>query len=63
MECTSCQRPVTLIDVRGKKFQTQKGFDYKILDAQLQIYLLWLHSFRVRVRISMVAVLAFCYVG
>ena len=22
MECTSCQCPVTLIDVRGKKFQT-----------------------------------------
>ena len=62
MECTSCQRPVTLIDVRGKKFQTQKGFDYKILDAQLQIYLLFQHSFRVRVRIWMVAVLAFCYV-
>ena len=51
MECTSCQRPVTLIDVRGKKIQTQKGFDYKILDAQLQIYLLFQHSFRVRVRI------------
>ena len=25
MECTSCERRVTLLDARGKKFQTQKG--------------------------------------
>ena len=51
MGWTSCHWPVTLVDVRGKNFQTQKAFDYKKIDAQLQIYLLWQHSFRVRVRI------------
>ena len=51
MGWTSCQRPVTLIDVRGKKIQTQKGLDYKKIDAGLQNLLLWQHSFRVRVRI------------
>ena len=51
MECTSCQRPVTLIDVRGKKIQTQKGLDYKKIDTGLQNLLLCQHSFRVRVRI------------
>ena len=40
MEWTSSERCVTLVDARGNKFQTQKAFDYKKLDAQLQIYLL-----------------------
>ena len=51
MGWTSSKRRVTLVDAHGKKIQTQKAFDYKILDAQLQIYLLCQHSFRVRVRI------------
>ena len=51
MGWTSSQCPVTLIDVRGKKIQTQKGLDYKKIDAGLQNLLLWQHSFRVRVRI------------
>ena len=59
MEWTSSERRVTLVDARGNKFQTQKAFDYKKIDAQLQIYLLCQHSFRVRVRICMVAVLLF----
>ena len=40
MGWTSCHWPVTLVDVRGKKIQTQKAFDYKKLDSQLQILLL-----------------------
>ena len=48
MECTSSKRRVTLVDAHGNKFQAQKAFNYKTLDAQLQIYLLWQHSFRVR---------------
>ena len=59
MEWTSSERHVTLVDVHGNKFQTQKAFNYKNLDAQLQIYLLCQHSFRVRVSICMVAVLLF----
>ena len=59
MGWTSCQCLVTLIDVCGKRIQTQKVFDYKNLDTQLQIYLLCQHSFRVRVKICMVAVLLF----
>ena len=59
MEWTSSECHVTLVDARGNKFQTQKAFDYKHLDTQLQIYLLCQHSFRVRVRICMVAVLLF----
>ena len=51
MEWTSSKRRVTLVNARGNKFQTQKAFDYKKIDAQLQIYLLCQHSFRVRVRI------------
>ena len=51
IECTSSQHCITLVDVCENKFQTQKAFDYKNLDAQLQIYLLCQHSFRVRVRI------------
>ena len=59
MEWTSSERRVTLVDACGNKFQTQKAFDYKNLDAQLQFYLLCQQSFRVRVRICMVAVLLF----
>ena len=44
MECTSSEHRVTLVDVRGNKFQTQKAFNYKNLDAQLQFYLLLLKS-------------------
>ena len=59
MGWTSCHWPVTLVDVCGKKIQTQKAFDYKKLDSQLQNLLLCQHSFRVRVSICMVAVLLF----
>ena len=59
MECTSSKRRVMLVDACGNKFQTQKAFNYKKIDTQLQIYLLCQHSFRVRVRICMVAVLLF----
>ena len=59
MGWTSCHWPVTLVDVRGKKIQTQKAFDYKKLDSQLQNLLLCQHSFRVTVKIWMVAVLLF----
>ena len=51
MECTSSEHHITLVDVCGNKFQTQKAFDYKTLDAQLQFYLLCQHTFRVRVSI------------
>ena len=59
MEWTSSECHVTLVNACGNKFQTQKAFDYKTLDAQLQIYSLWQHSFRVRVSICMVAMLLF----
>ena len=59
MGWTSSKHYIMIVDARGNKFQTQKAFDYKNLDAQLQIYLLFKHSFRVRVRICMVAVLLF----
>ena len=51
MGWTSCHWPVMLVDVHGKIFQTQKAFDYKKLDSQLQNLLLCQHSFRVRVTI------------
>ena len=51
MRWTFCKCHVTLINVCGKTFQTQKGCDYKNLDSQLQSLLLGQHSFRVRVRI------------
>ena len=35
MECTSSEHHITLVDVHGNKFQTQKAFNYKNLDAQL----------------------------
>ena len=59
MGCTSCQWPVMLVNACGKRIQIQKAFDYKKLDTQLQILRLGQHSFRVRVRIWIVAVLGF----
>ena len=59
MGWTSTEHHVTLVDAHGNNFQTQKAFDYKKIDAELQIYLLCQHSVRVRVRICMVPVLLF----
>ena len=38
MGCTSSKCHVMLVDACGNKFQTQKSFGYKNLDAELQIY-------------------------